>query len=49
MREDLMEVIEYAKERYITIIPEIDIPGHTMALNYDGPSMTIHIITSPLF
>ncbi|HUW89003.1 MAG TPA: beta-N-acetylhexosaminidase [Candidatus Nanopelagicaceae bacterium] len=30
-REDLMELIEYASERYITIIPEIDFPGHTMA------------------
>jgi len=30
-REDFMEIIEYANERYITIIPELDFPGHTMA------------------
>ncbi|TES94800.1 MAG: beta-N-acetylhexosaminidase [Promethearchaeota archaeon] len=30
-REALMDIIEYANERYITIIPELDFPGHTMA------------------
>ena len=30
-REDFMDIIEYANERYITIIPELDFPGHTMA------------------
>jgi len=30
-REEFMEIIEYANERYITIIPEIDFPGHTMS------------------
>lgn len=30
-REDIQEVVEYASERYITIVPEIDIPGHSMA------------------
>ncbi len=29
--EDIREVIAYAKERNITIVPEIDVPGHSMA------------------
>lgn len=27
--EDIKEVVEYAKARYITIIPEIEMPGHS--------------------
>lgn len=30
-QEEIREVIRYAADRYITIIPEIDIPGHCMA------------------
>lgn len=30
-QEEIKEVIDYAKERAITIIPEIDLPGHTTA------------------
>ncbi len=30
-RADFMEILKYAKERYIRIIPEIDIPGHSRA------------------
>ena len=29
--EDIREVVDYARKRYITIVPEIDIPGHSMA------------------
>lgn len=29
--EDLQEIVAYAAERAITVIPEIDIPGHTQA------------------
>ena len=30
-QEDIKELVRYAAERYIEIIPEIDIPGHTAA------------------
>lgn len=30
-QEEFKELIQYAKERYITIVPEIDMPGHTNA------------------
>lgn len=30
--EELKEIVEYAAQRYITIVPEIDLPGHCMAI-----------------
>lgn len=30
-QEEIKEIVAYAAERYITIIPEIDMPGHTQA------------------
>jgi len=31
-QEEIKEVVAYASERFITIIPEIDLPGHTSSL-----------------
>lgn len=31
-QQQAREIVEYAADRYITVIPEIDIPGHCMAL-----------------
>ena len=31
-QEQIKEIVKYAQDRYITIIPEIDIPGHTLAV-----------------
>lgn len=30
-QEEIREIVEYARERYITVIPEIDMPGHMLA------------------
>lgn len=30
-REQIRDIVAYAKERYITIIPEVDMPGHMVA------------------
>ncbi|MCY7360227.1 MAG: family 20 glycosylhydrolase [Rudanella sp.] len=29
--DDIREVVQYAADRYVTIVPEIDVPGHSMA------------------
>ena len=31
-QEEIKEIISYASKRYVTIIPEIDIPGHTSSM-----------------
>lgn len=41
--EDVREVVQYAKERHITVIPEIDIPGHCLAVLETYP----HFSTTP--
>jgi len=28
-KEDIKEIVEYARQRFVTIIPEIEMPGHT--------------------
>ncbi len=30
-QDDIKEVVQYAKERFVNIMPEIDAPGHSMA------------------
>lgn len=30
-QDEITEIVEYAAHRFITVIPEIDIPGHTLA------------------
>jgi hexosaminidase len=36
-QEDYKEIVDYAAKRYITIIPEIDMPGHTNAASVSYP------------
>ena len=38
-QEQIKDVINYAKERYITIIPEIDMPGHMLAAMASYPNL----------
>ncbi|HLK28457.1 MAG TPA: family 20 glycosylhydrolase [Puia sp.] len=30
-QDDIKEVIQYAKEKYVNILPEVDVPGHSLA------------------
>src|SRR6056297_2653946 len=48
-QEEFVEIVRYAQERHITIIPEIDMPGHTNAalasyakLNCDGKATELY-------
>ena len=36
-QEEFKDIVSYANARYITIIPEIDMPGHTNAASYSYP------------
>lgn len=39
-QEDIKEIVEYAKEHYINILPEIDVPGHSLAAIASYPELT---------
>jgi hexosaminidase len=39
-RDDIVRVVAYAKERHITVVPEIDLPGHTRALLASHPELS---------
>ncbi len=39
-QEDIKEVVTYAKSKFIEVIPEIDIPGHSLAFNTAYPNMS---------
>ncbi len=39
-QEDIKEVVAYAKARFIEVIPEVDIPGHSMAMNTAYPFLS---------
>jgi hexosaminidase len=52
-QEQYSEIVNYAKERYITIVPEIDMPGHTNAalasyadLNCNGKATELYTGTN---
>jgi len=39
-QEDIKEVVKYAQERNVTIVPEIDVPGHSMAAIASYPELS---------
>jgi hexosaminidase len=52
-QEQYSDIVKYAQERYITIVPEIDMPGHTNAalasyaeLNCDGKATELYTGTN---
>lgn len=38
-QEEIKDIVKYAEDRYITIIPEIDIPGHRLAVLASYPEL----------
>jgi hexosaminidase len=38
--EDMKEIVEYARQRFITVVPEIDVPGHATAALISYPELT---------
>jgi hexosaminidase len=39
-QDDIRELVIYAKERYVTILPEVDIPGHSLAAIASYPELS---------
>jgi hexosaminidase len=39
-QNDIKEIIQYAAERYVTILPEIDVPGHSLAMLAAYPELS---------
>ncbi|MFH0841608.1 MAG: family 20 glycosylhydrolase [Bacteroidota bacterium] len=39
-QDDIKEIIRYAQDRFITIVPEIDVPGHSMAAIASYPELS---------
>ncbi|MDR3718609.1 MAG: family 20 glycosylhydrolase [Bryobacteraceae bacterium] len=39
-QDEIREVIAYAKDRYITVLPEIEMPGHSMAAVASYPELS---------
>ncbi|MEG1904928.1 MAG: family 20 glycosylhydrolase [Bacteroidales bacterium] len=38
-QDEIREIVQYASDRFITVIPEIDLPGHMMAALASYPSL----------
>ena len=39
-KEDIREIVAYAKERHITVVPEIELPGHSLAALSSYPQLS---------
>jgi len=39
-QDDIREIIKYARDRFVNILPEIDIPGHSMAAIVSYPELS---------
>ncbi len=38
--DDIRELVQYAKDRFVNILPEVDIPGHSMAMLASIPGLS---------
>jgi len=48
-QEQYADIVKYAAERYITVIPEIDMPGHTNAALASYPELNCNGIATELY
>ena len=39
-QEDIKEIVAYAKERFVDVLPEIDVPGHSLAAVVSYPELS---------
>ncbi len=39
-QDDIKELVQYAKDRFVNILPEVDIPGHSMAAVASYPELS---------
>ncbi len=39
-QDDIKELVQYAKERYVNILPEVDVPGHSLAAIVSYPDLS---------
>lgn len=39
-QEDIKEIVKYAQERFVNIMPEIDVPGHSLAAVVSYPELS---------
>ena len=39
-KEEIKDIVEYASQRYVTIVPEIEMPGHSWAALYAYPELS---------
>jgi len=39
-QDDIRDLVKYAKERYVNILPEIDVPGHSLAAIASYPELS---------
>lgn len=40
-QDDIREIVQYAKDRFIEVLPEIDVPGHSMAALAVYPELSV--------
>ncbi|PSR09889.1 MAG: beta-N-acetylhexosaminidase [Bacteroidetes bacterium] len=48
-QDDYRELVRYAQARFVTIVPEIDMPGHTNAALASYPELNCNGIAPPLY
>ncbi len=47
-QDEMREIIRYARERFVTILPEIDVPAHSLALISSYPNLSCTQLPYPV-